>query len=408
VVSKSQIQSNLGPNPNVDVLRFVAMRVVGWLLVGFMIAPLVCLGQEPFYELREHETLYNGPGREDLEPRDLEEVLIGYFGPGDPNHPEGGDLWLAAQLALEDANREGGYRGLPFQLRNCWSRDPWGTGISQLAQMVYSEDVWAIVGSIDGASTHLAEQVVAKARLPLLSPVSTDKTVNLANVPWMFSLLPGDHQITPVLARAIVDRVEESPFAIASSTDHDSRLLVDELRVELAGHDAVPSYHLQFHPNGDVVDVVHRVMRSSIETVVIAAGAHDSGRLVQTLRAEGFRGDIFGGPSLGRRAFLETAQEEGNGVVFPILASVDDSFAERFKKRFGRAPDYAAAQTYDALLLLVKAIRSAGLNRSKIRDVLVELAPWTGVSGSVEWDPLGQNVRPVRLENSGDSHQPKH
>jgi ABC-type branched-subunit amino acid transport system substrate-binding protein len=201
----------------------------------------------------------------------LEEIRIGYFGSNDPEHPEGGDLWLAARLALEDANREGGYRGLPFRLRSCWSRNPWGTGISQLAQMVYSEYVWAIIGSIDGASTHLAEQVVAKARLPLLSPVSTDKTVNLANVPWMFSLSPGDHQIAPVLARAIVDRVDEAPFALASSTDHDSRLLVEELRVDLAELNAVPSYHLQFHPNGEVAHIFDRLILSSIRTFVVVA-----------------------------------------------------------------------------------------------------------------------------------------
>ncbi len=374
------------------------MRVITcWLLTAFAIVPSVCLGQEPFYRLREHETSYNGPGREDLEPHHLEEIRIGYFGPSDPGHPEGGDLWLAAQLALEDANREGGYRGLPFQLRSCWSRDWWGTGVSQLAQMVYSENVWAIIGSIDGASTHLAEQVVAKARLPLLSPVSTDKTVNLANVPWMFSFMPGDHQIAPVLARAIADRVDDTPFVIASSTDHDSRLLVDELRVELAEHRTVPSFHLQFHPKGELTHVVNRVKLSSIRTVVVVAGAGDSARLVRALRTKGFLGDIIGGPSFGRRAFLETAREAGDGVVFPVLASVDASFAERFQKRFGRAPDYAAAQTYDATRLLVEAVRQAGLNRTKIRDVLVELSPWKGVSGSVEWDPLGQNVRPVGL-----------
>ncbi|MHC4741697.1 MAG: hypothetical protein ACYS8Z_07290, partial [Planctomycetota bacterium] len=39
---------------------------------------------------------------------DVEEVLIGYFGPTDPCHVRGGDMWRAACLAVEEANRAGG------------------------------------------------------------------------------------------------------------------------------------------------------------------------------------------------------------------------------------------------------------------------------------------------------------
>jgi ABC-type branched-subunit amino acid transport system substrate-binding protein len=366
--------------------------VIPWLFLVLTGIASVCLGQEPFYKLRDHETTYSGPGREDLEPNDLEEVRIGYFGPSDPNHPEGGDLWLAAQMALEEANEEGGYRGIPFRLVSCWSQNQWGTGISQLARLAYEEDVWAIIGSIDGASTHLAEQVVAKARLPLVSPVSSDKTINLANVPWMFSLTPGDHLIAPVVARAIVD-LTGAPFVLVSSTDHDSRLFVDELRSALTSQQVVPSYHWELNPRQDVEAIANRVIGSTIQTVVIAAGADDAARFVNALKREGFQGHIVGGPSLGRRAFIEEVQEKGNGVLFPILSSVDEVFVERF----GREADYAARQVYDAVRLLVDAIRKAGLNRVQIRDALVELTPWEGISGSVVWDPLGQNVRPVRL-----------
>ena len=59
------------------------------------------------------------------------------------------------------------------------------------------DSVWAILGGIDGPSTHIAEQVTTKAWLPLLCAVSSDRTANAAVVPWMFSLLPGDHLQAP-------------------------------------------------------------------------------------------------------------------------------------------------------------------------------------------------------------------
>lgn len=65
-----------------------------------------------------------------------------------------------------------------------------------------------MLGGIDGATTHLAEQVVAKAHLPLIDPASTDQTVNQANIPWMFSLAPGD----PDIAKFLAARLKRDPL----------------------------------------------------------------------------------------------------------------------------------------------------------------------------------------------------
>ncbi len=72
-------------------------------------------------------------------------------------------------------------------------------------------------------------------------------------------------------------------------------------------------------------------------------------------------------------------------------------FAEKFAKCVGAKPDYAAAHTYDAVKLLIAAIEKAGLNRARIRDALRDLSPYSGVTGTIEWDPSGSNTRPVRL-----------
>ena len=359
--------------------------------------------KKPFFDARKHQTDYAGPGRDQPEPADVSEALIGYFGPSDTADPEGGDMWLAAQWAVEEANRQGGYRGKPFRLVPGWSENPWGTGVRRVVRMAYAEKVWAIVGGIDGPSTHLAEQVAAKARLPLLSPASTDKTVNLANVPWMFSLVPGDHLQAPVLVAAIQERLGDRPFVLVSGKDHDGHCLAVELGKCFAARDMVPSYHFECdRAAGDVVELVTRIVESQPGAVVLVAGADQSARLVAGLRRQGFTGPVFGGPTMGRRRFREIAGGAAEGVVFPLLyspqaTSAEFSFSKAFEDRFGHSPDYAAAHTYDAFRLLVAAMRKAGLNRARIRDAVAELSPWSGVTGSVAWDPLGSNTRPVSL-----------
>lgn len=354
-----------------------------------------------FFNLRTRQADYAGPGRKKQPPADVNEVLLGYFGPDVTSHPQAGDMWCAAILAIEEANRAGGYNGLPFRLVAGWSDKPWASGGTQVVRMVYVDKVWAIIGGIDGPSTHLAEQVVVKARLTLISPASTDKTVNLANVPWMFSCLAGDHLQAPILARAIASHVGDKPFVLVSAVDHDSHLFIVELTRSFNQYRLAPFYHFEFKANErDFTEIAEKIVRAEAHALVLIAGAQDSAHIISAVREKGFGGLVFGGPSMGQRGFPEKAGKTAEGVIFPLLYSPcksSESFEEKFARRFGNHPDYLAAHTYDAVNLLIAAIQKAGLNRVRIRDAVRELSPWQGVTGTLEWDALGSNTRVVEL-----------
>lgn len=359
---------------------------------------------DPFFDARAHTAEYAGPGREVPSPTDIKEVKIGWFGPSNPNDAEAGAMWCAATLAIEEANRKGGHHGSEFRLVASWSENPWGSGIRDVTRLAYDEGVWAIVGAPDGPSAHLVEQVVAKARLPFISPVATDKTANLANVPWIFSCTPGDHLQASALAQALVSHVEERGFAVVSCTDHDSRAFTTELLAALSKLERFPSLHVWFRPLSPGFDSQLRSIRQAQPAAVaLIAGAQDAGRLMLALRGEGLTVPVFGGPAIGRRLFIETAGQSAEGVVFPLLwhqSTTDErsaEFARRFQQQYGIYPDYTAAYTYDAMNLLIAAIRTAGLNRVLIRDAIRELSPFPGVTGPITWDPTGHNHRPVRL-----------
>ena len=47
--------------------------------------------------------------------------------------------------------------------------------------------------------------------------------------------------------------------------------------------------------------------------------------------------------------------------------------------------------------IIVAAVKQAGLNRAKIRDAVRALAPYTGVTGAIDWDAFGQNRAAMKL-----------
>ena len=356
--------------------------------------------QQPYKDARQQRRGYFGAGREDPEPQDLNAVPIGYFGPSDPGHPEGGSVWQGVNLAIEDSNAEGGYKGLPFRLLPGWAENPWADGVSKVVRMAYLERVWAIIGSVDGASTHLAEQVVAKARVPLIDPASTDDSVNQANVAWMFSCLPGDRAMARAIGSVLAEEAGGS-FVLLSSTDHDSRSLTAEFKAFLSRKRLSPKRHIEFAAGAEQVDALSAQAKASgVKAVVVFAGPKDSARLVRELRRRDKDLPVFGGPAMGRRVFLNAAGAAAEGVRLPLLiepSEVAGKFAVKYRAKYGDAPDFAAVQAYDAVRLLVGAIRRGGLNRTKILDALNELSPWRGTAGILAWDALGRNARKVQL-----------
>jgi branched-chain amino acid transport system substrate-binding protein len=318
-------------------------------------------------------------------------LKIGYFGPADGAHPAGGSLWQGVSLAFEAAPE--------FELVSEWDESPWTGGASKVVRLAYADRVLALIGGIDGASTHLAEQVVTKALLPLVDPASTDRTVNAAFVPWVFSVMPDDRALMGALAATLVSSPDRDSFVLVAATDHDSRRMKAEFLAALQQRRARPLRVIDVHA-GRAALVAGL---PSVRAVVVLAGPADSAALVRAA-PRGIR--IYGGPAMSTRTFLRLAREAAEGVRFADpLASSDRAaaFRQEFERRFGEPPDSLAFHAFDAAEMLLAAVRRAGPDRAAIRNALRELSPWNGVSGLVRWDPVGRNERPAAIAEIGVS-----
>ena len=363
---------------------------------------------EPFLRFRERPLDYGGPAET---ATNLTELRIGWFGPGaDATNRAAGDLWWAAQHAVAEANAAAGAPGtLPVRLVSRWAVDPWGTGVSQLARMIYDEQPLALLGSVDSATTHLAEQVAAKANLPLVSPIATDPSITLAGVAWMFACAPSDRAV----AHALVDDLLAQPsadverVALLTGTDHESRMLAREVVRELNRRQRPPAFQFTV-PAGAANDrrPLEALAQAHADAVMILTPAADAARLIRLLRRPQAATDapapprlIYGGPALARYEFQQLAGPDADGVRCPRLTqpNASDPQAAGFRSRFlaerGHEPDDPAWLTYDATRLLLAAIRQAGPNRAAIRSTLVALTPWSGSAGAIRFDGTGQNTR---------------
>lgn len=345
---------------------------------------------------------FSGPPGSTAHTATLGEIRIGLFAPDNPAHPVGRAMFEGASLAIELFNVSGGLEGVPLRLVSRWDDDPWRGGSKEMIKLVYEDSVWAVIGSVDGAATHVAEQVVTKAWLPLLSPVSADPTLTYIRIPWMFRLPPDDEEQAAVLVRDGIVANLLSSVGLITSTDHDGRIFGDEMREQMSAASVPPAFHLQVSLSDfDFSATVERIISFGPGAVVARLPAREMAGLLDTLEAGGLDVPVL----IPWVPGLQPSDLQGrySGPIFYLspFSDIENSeyevFSRAFSGRYGKKPTPSAAYTYDAMNLLIRSFRlvfeggAVGLNRTVLRDALADLNGHVGVTGAVSWDNAGGN-----------------
>jgi len=139
------------------------------------------------------------------------------------------------------------------------------------------------------------------------------------------------------------------------------------------------------------------VLASEPSAVLVVAGAEDSARLVTALRRPGLAVRSSAGRA-GTATFRHRGGDGSGRRALPaaVRSLPADPFVQTFLHECGHLPDYRAAHTYDAVQLVIAAIRKSGLNRARVRDALCEVVPWSGATAR-STGRLGSNTRTVPL-----------
>lgn len=375
-------------------------------------------GVRPFKEHFLEQMQYTGPGRSIPEPQDIDTVKIGFIGPimstvsvatGGRSHeePMGIQMLQGCRLALEQANARGGYlkRNLPFELIVSNDNGLWGASGNEIVNMAYKSHVWAILGTIDGANSHIAIRVALKAEVPMMNSGDTDPSFVETNIPWVFRCIADDRQMGYLLVDYLYRQLGFKRIALIRSSNRYGRFGVREIRdasrrlgmpvsLEMAYTLGTTDFSLQ----------LDRLRQVNPEVIVHWGDAEEGALILNQMRELGMNQPYFISDRQVSEVFVETAAANADGVmaVYPWNPNRQDpklvAFKKAFQKRFGVAPGTYAAHGYDGMNMLIWATQVGGLNRAKIRDVLAcRMKPWPGVTGDITLSAAMDDVGPVTL-----------
>lgn len=338
--------------------------------------------------------------------KNSEEIVFGLAYPFTVTEASTGFL-NGVDLAVDEINTKG-VLGKQVRLIKKDDKGLVTTG-SEIAQsFVNNHEVSAVIGHWNSRVSNAVADIYNRNQMVMITPASTSPLLTQQNYKYIFRCISDDIDY----GNAMVKYAEKSGFdriAIYYSEDDYGRGLAN------AFEDAA-------YKNGiEVVDRTTYINKKNIgqtlekwnafdyNAIFIADTVPSAMEVIKTIRAAGVELPILGGSGIDVDTLIESLGIYSEGICIPTeYNSSEESgealvFQNNYRTKYGHSPDTWAAQGYDTVKILCRAVEDAGSPiPQEISEALHNIKDYSGITGHLSCNKMGEimsgqiNVKTVK------------
>ncbi|SOE95309.1 amino acid/amide ABC transporter substrate-binding protein, HAAT family [Burkholderia sp. D7] len=328
-----------------------------------------------------------------------EVVKIGHAAPLTGANAEWGkDTENGARLAVEEINAKGlviGGRKVTLELdaQDDASDPRQGT---QVAQKLVDDKVVAVVGHMNSGTTIPASKIYSDAGIVEVSPSATNPVYTQQGFKTAYRVVATDAQQGPALADyakktlgaksvAIVD--DATAYGQGLANEFEKQAKVDGLTV--LSHDATNDKAVDFR------SILTKIKSEHPDIIMYGGMDATGGPFAKQAQQLAIAARVLGGDGLCADSLAKLAGGAADNVVCSIagmpLEKMPDgpAFEQRYEARFHQHVQLNAPFAYDAVYIVVDAMKRA--NSTRAADILAAMpsANFVGVLGRTQFDAHG-------------------
>ena len=298
------------------------------------------------------------------------------------------------EVAVEEANAAGGLLGKKIRLVVEDDQSKPEEARTAVLKLLKQDRAVAILGEVASSRTLAAAPEAQRAKIPLISPASTNPKVTEVG-DFVFRVCFIDPFQGSTMAKFAAETLKAKTAAILRDVKNDYSVgLADFFRAsfEKAGGQVVVDVS---YSEGDIdFKAQLTAIRPKNPDVVFVPGYYtEVGLIARQARELGIGVPLLGGDGWDSPRTVEIGGAAMNGNYFSNHYASDDpdpvvqDFIGRFKAKKGETPDAMAVLGYDSARVLFDAIRRAGtVDGEKVRDAIAATKDFPGVSGKITID----------------------
>jgi len=335
-----------------------------------------------------------------------EEVTIGLLGPMTGTAAQAGNnMRDAVALGIEEVNESNRLPGI--SLRMVVVDDEGNPTVSKNGNMrlVYKEKAIVVIGAVHSSCTLANMEVTKEAGVPQITPISTSPEITQKGNKWIFRTAATDAIQAENIVKIALEKLNKKRLAVIYVLDDYGR---DATKVLLDVSNRMgysPVAVESFNPDDkDFSSQLLKIKEKNADTLIIWSLYEPAALIAKQVAQMGLQIQLMGGGGLTNSKYVELGGEATNGTIMCQtyhLSSQEShiaNFTKKFKEKYGRNPDPNAAQSYDAIMIVVAALEEVGVDdKSKIRDAIASTLNFNGVTGIISFDDTGDAPRDMKV-----------
>ncbi len=322
-------------------------------------------------------------------------LVIGYELPltGDSSHY--GEVFRnAADIKLQEFKDAGGLPGATITVRYEDSKNDAKEGRNIAQLFVDDKSIVGVLGDFNSTVSMAAAEIYAKNGMPQLSQTASHPDfVKISK--WQFRNITTQATEGPFNASWMREKGVGKAAVVAIQNDW-GQSCANNFANAFAGKGGEVVSTEYFNPGArDFRSILTKINRAAREAIYMCMFYEDGSSFLQQRQQLGNSAQLFGASSLFEDQLVKLAGPTANGLFLSSNfvptnpdPKVQKSVTE-YKTKYGVVPNQFAAQAYDAMGIMLEAIKKVGPNvsRDSLRDALAETKDYPGITGVTTFDP---------------------
>ncbi|HTH60251.1 MAG TPA: branched-chain amino acid ABC transporter substrate-binding protein [Paraburkholderia sp.] len=326
-------------------------------------------------------------------------VKIGHVGPltGGSAHL-GKDNENGARLAVEEINAKGlTINGQKVTLAlDAQDDDADPRQATQVAQKLVDDKVVAVIGHLNSGASIPASKIYSDAGIVQISPSSTNPAYTLQGFKTTYRVVATDAQQGPALANYAAKGMNVKTVAVVDDSTAYGQGLANEfektaksLGLKVVSHDATSDKAVDFRA------ILTKIKGENPDAIMYGGMDATGGPFARQAKQLGLRAKVLSGDGVCVDTLPQLAGAAADNVVCSQAGMALEkmpggaAFQAKYVKRFGHGIEFDAPFTYDAVYIVVDAMKRA--NSTEPSKVLAAMpsTSYNGVIGTTTFDSHG-------------------
>lgn len=300
------------------------------------------------------------------------------------------------KVAQAEINAAGGVNGHQLDIQFEDSGGNKDKAINAVQKLIDKDNVLAVIGPTLSAEMFAAGPAATQKGVPILGISNTANGITAIGNYVFRNSLP-EEGVLPTVVKVAKEKAKVANAALLFDNQDDFsksggdvfKAAMDKEGIKIVDTESFGT------KDSDFAAQIDKALAAKPDGIFISSLYPAGSQVLIQLRAKGFKGPVFGGNGFNSPKVFEIANNASENLIVgsPWFSGATTPEATKFidaykKANDNKVPDQFAAQAYDGLKLMAKAIEKANTtsNRDKVRDALAGITDYVGATGKFAFD----------------------